>query len=109
MKNIGTLRPKANTVFSKSGDGNKRYAQRNSALSTLAVPLIANEIIERDRRSRRRSINIKQESFFEDFNIDEFHCEGNNDLVEQMKEFVNSEYLKRSKRFGRLRIKKIWK
>ena len=26
-----------------------------------------------------------------------------------MKEFVNAEYLKRSKRFGRLRIKKIWK
>ena len=59
--------------------------------------------------TRRNSITIKQEYFFEDFNIDEFHWERNNDLVEKMKEFVNAEYLKRSKRFGRLRIKKIWK
>ena len=72
MNNIGKTRPKAQTVLSKNSSG-RHGVYRNSEVGSISISLLAKEVIEMNWNTRRNSITIKQEHFFEDFNIDEFH------------------------------------
>ena len=70
---------------------------------------MAKEQIEKQIKPRRSSVTYKQDVMLEDVDIDEFHCGGDNVLLDQMKDYVNKEYAKRLKGIGRLKFKKFWK
>lgn len=100
---------KSKTLALRNTTGSKRFLPRNSAASTIAVPLMSEEVIKKAVRGRRSSLKSIAQPHFEDINIDDIHVGGNNDLLEKMKDYVQKEYLKRSKGIGRLKIKKFWK
>ena len=90
--------------------GSKRYIARGSAVTTISIPLVAEETMRKQTKRRKSSFEIRENVFFDDaVNIDDMHVMGQNDLLEKMKNYVNKEYLKRSKGIGRLQFKKLWK
>lgn len=104
------MRPKnAKTMHLRNTTGSKKFLPRKSAAASITAPLMSEEIMKKHIKARRSSVTQAQQIFFEDVDIDDIHVIGANDILEKMKEYVNSEYLKRSKGIGRLKFKKLWK
>jgi hypothetical protein len=101
---------KSQTIHLRNSTGSKRFMARGSATTAITVPLVAQDQIVKTMKPRRSSVNQMQQIFFDDdFDIDEIHVLGQNNLLDQMKDYVNTEYLKRTKGMGRLKLKKFWK
>jgi hypothetical protein len=101
MVRIDRQKDKARTLALRNTTNSKKYTARNSAASQLAAPLISEEIMKRQVKPRRSSVTQSTLQYFEEIDIDEIHVEGNNDMIDKMKEYVNREYMKRSKGIGR--------
>lgn len=101
---------KSKSLALRHTTGSKKWMPRNSAASSIGAPLMSEETIKNHSKPRRSSVVASQLALFEDVDIDEIHLGGgDNDMIEKMKDYVNREYMKRSKGMGRLKIKKIWK
>ena len=88
----------------------KRFIARGSAAMTSATPLFAEEAIVKVNKRRRSSFNTKDSMLFDDeVDLNDMHVMGSNDILEQMKIYVDQEYKKQTKGIGRLKFKKLWK
>jgi hypothetical protein len=101
---------KSQTIHLRNTTGSKRFMARGSAAVAISIPLVAEDQIVKTIKPRRSSVNQMQHIFFDDgYDIDEIHVLGQNNLLDKMKDYVNKEYVKRTKGMGRLKLKKFWK
>lgn len=101
-------RGKSSTLHVKSAKSKKSLKHRMSAAHTITPSLMSKEEVKRVIE-RRSSFSKEQKPVIEDIDINEFHCGGNNDLIEKMNKFVEEQWAKRTKGVGRIRLKRLWK
>jgi len=92
------------------GKAPKKFTARGSAVTITSMALMVDEPVNSPRKRRRSSFKKREEVFFEDdFNVDDIHVMGENDVLDKMKEYVDREFNKARKGISRLRVKRFWK
>lgn len=90
----------------------KKYAARGSAITTNTFNNMLDESQQPKRRRRRSTLGNRDKKtwdFEDQFNLDDIHVMGSNDILERMKEYVNHEFEKAHKGMSKLRLKRYWK